>query len=318
MPARRTGTRLLMALVGCLLLLWYLGLAAVSYWALSILRRSAPDPATALVVIVAIALLTGLLSYRFGTRQLLSSLEAVELPRSHAPGFYRRLDGLESRMGVESPTVLIARLPMPNAFALGSARNGVVVLDRSLFRLLSPDELEALVAHELAHLERHDAFVQTLAYSGFRTVAGLVFLVLAPLLLPIAGVARAVAWMRGNPGSWSRTVFGRLLALIEGGVVVVFLLVTLVVRAHSRRREYAADDRAAAVTEKPIALARALRTIERAAAPSRGLLATLYVHTEEDDPLSRLLSTHPATDERVDRLVERARGTGERSRRPMR
>ncbi|MDS0477866.1 M48 family metalloprotease [Natrinema sp. 1APR25-10V2] len=307
-----------MALVGCLLLLWYLGLAAVSYWALSILRHSAPDPVATLVLIVVIALVTGVLSYRFGTRQLLASLEAVELPRSHAPGFHRRLDALESRMAVDSPTVLIARLPMPNAFALGSARNGVIVLDRSLFRLLSLDELEALAAHELAHLERHDAFVQTLAYSGFRTVAGLVFLVLAPLLMPIAGAARAVAWMRGNPASWSRTVFGRLLALIEGGVMVAFLLVTLVVRAHSRRREYAADDRAAAVSEKPIALARALRTIDRAAEPSRGLLATLYVQTDDEDSLSRLLATHPATDERIERLVERTRDSSGRTHRPMR
>ncbi len=307
-----------MAVVGCLLLVWYLGLAAVSYWALSVLRRSAPDPGTALVVIVVIALLAGVLSYRFGTKQLLASLEAVELPRSHAPRFYRRLDALETRMGVDSPTVLIARLPAPNAFALGSARNGVIVLDRSLFRLLSLDELEALVAHELAHLERHDAFVQTLAYSGFRTVAGLVFLVLAPLLLSVAGAARALAWMRGTPSSWSRTAFGRLLTLIESGVAVAFLLVTLVVRAHSRRREYAADDRAAAVSEKPIALARALRTIERTAEPSRGLLATLYVHTEDEDPLSRLLATHPATDERIDRLVRRARDSGGQRRPPMR
>lgn len=296
-----------MALVGLVVLLWYLGLAAVSYWVLSVLWVSAPGPAETLGLIFAIALVVGYLSYRFGTTQLLSRLEAVELPRSHAPGFYRRLDALESRMGVETPTVLLARLPMPNAFALGSARNGVVVLDRSLLRLLSLDELEALVAHELAHLERYDAFVQTLAYSVFRTVAGFASMLLAPLLLPIVGAARAVAWGRGNPRSWSRTGFGRLLRVVEGGVVICFLLVTLVVRAHSRRREYAADDRAAAVTGKPAALARALRTIQRAAEPSRGLLSTLYVHTEDDDRWTRLLSTHPSTDDRIERLLERAR-----------
>nr|WP_049890981.1 M48 family metalloprotease [Natrinema versiforme] len=307
MSARPAGTRLLMALVGCLLLVWYLGLAALSYWALSVLRASAPDPATAVLLIIAVGLLGGYLSYRLGTKHLLSSLEAVELPRSHAPGFYRRIDALESRMNVGSPTILLARLPMPNAFALGSKRNGVVVLDRSLLRLLTLDELEALAAHELAHLERYDAFVQTLAYSVFRLVAGLVFLVLAPFLLPLAGIARAVAWIRGNPASWSRTAFGRLLQVVEGGVVAGFLLVTLAVRAHSRRREYAADDRAAAVTGKPVALARALRTIQRAAEPSQGLLSTLYVHTEEDDDLTRLLSTHPSTDDRIERLLEQSR-----------
>nr|WP_254525386.1 M48 family metalloprotease [Natrinema caseinilyticum] len=302
-----------MALVGLFLLLWYLGLAALSYWAISILRDSAPSPATTLLLILTVAIVAGVLSYRFGTKQLLSRLEAVELPRSHAPAFYRRLDRLESRMDVGSPTVLIARLPTPNAFALGSARNGVIVLDRSLFRLLSLDELEVLVAHEFAHLESHDAFVQTLAYSVFRTVAGLVFLVLVPWLVAMVGIARAVAWIRGTPRSWSRTLFGRLLGLIEGGVVVTLLALTLVVRAHSRRREYAADDRAVAVTGKPVALARALRTIERASLSEHGLLATLYVHSEED-ALGRLLATHPSTDDRVERLVSRSGSGGRRTR----
>ncbi|WP_254532522.1 M48 family metallopeptidase [Natrinema gelatinilyticum] len=293
-----------MALVGLFLLLWYLALATVSYWALSILRDSAPSPGATLLLILTVAIVGGVLSYRFGTKQLLSRLEAVELPRSQAPAFYRRVDRLESRMDVDSPTVLIARLPTPNAFALGSARNGVIVLDRSLFRLLSLDELEALVAHEFAHLESHDAFVQTLAYSVFRTAAGLVFLVLVPWLVAIAGIARAVAWVRGTPRSWSRTLFGRLLGFIEGGVLIALLALTLVVRAHSRRREYAADDRAVTVTGKPMALARALRTIERASVSHQGLLATLYVHTEEDT-LNRLLATHPPTDERVERLASR-------------
>uniref|UniRef100_A0A7D5GKC3 M48 family metalloprotease n=2 Tax=Natrinema halophilum TaxID=1699371 RepID=A0A7D5GKC3_9EURY len=293
-----------MALVGLLLLLWYFGLAVASYWVLSVLRVSAPDPGVTLLLLLGTAVVGGVLSYRLGTRQLLSRLEAVELPRSHAPAFYRHLDRLESRMDVDSPSVLIARLPMPNAFALGTGRNGVIVLDRSLLRLLSLDELEALVAHELAHLESHDALVQTLAYSIFRTAAGLVFFLFAPLLLPIAGIARSVAWMRGNPQSWSETVFGRLLRVFEGGILVALVVLTLVARAHSRRREYAADERATEVTGNPLALARALRTIERASVPYQGLLATLYVHTEADT-LSRLLATHPSTDERIDRLIDR-------------
>ncbi|MFD1562050.1 M48 family metallopeptidase [Haloarchaeobius amylolyticus] len=304
-----------MAVIGSLLLLWYLSLAAVSYWALSVLRASAPDPVITLVALVGVGLVGGYLSYRFGTSQLLSRLEAVELPRSHAPAFYRRLDRLEARMDVDTPTIMIARLPVPNAFALGGGRDGVIVLDRSLFQLLSLDGLETLVAHELAHLEGYDAFVQTLAYSVFRTLAGVVFVVVTPVLLPIVGAARALAWLRGDPQSWSQTAFGRLLRLVESGVVVALLLVTLAVRAHSRRREYAADERAVDVTGKPLALARALRTIQRAADPTRGLLSTLYVHTEpEEDALTRLFSTHPSTDDRIERLLERAGERDDRTR----
>jgi heat shock protein HtpX len=89
-------------------------------------------------------------------------------------------------------------------------------------------------------------------------------------------------------------------------VLSVLVVLTLLVRAHSRRREFAADERAAELTGRPLALARALRTIERASRPAGGLLATLYIHAEESDPLTRMLSTHPPMDERVERLVEMA------------
>ena len=313
MRTRPTGTRSLPIVVGCLVLCCYLALAAIGYLGLSLLWRSAPGPATTLALVVATALLVGYLSYRFGTTALLSRLNAVELPRSRAPGLYDRLDRLEERMSVGTPSLLVARLPAPNAFAIGTARNGAIVLDRSLLRFLTADELEGLLAHELAHLEGYDAFVQTLAFSVFQTVAGLAFLLLSPLLLGLVGAARAVAWMRGRPSSWTQTTFGRLLGRIERGVQLVFLLVTIAVRAHSRRREYAADDRAAAVTGDPLALARALRKIQRVAEPRRGLLSPLYVHTDEDE-WTRLFSTHPSTDERIERLVERARSGRGRTR----
>ncbi|WP_126661083.1 M48 family metallopeptidase [Haloterrigena salifodinae] len=306
MRSRSTGTRFLMVAVGCLLLLTYLGVAGIGYLALATLWRAAPGPATTALVVVGTGLLVGYLSYRFGTLAVLSRLEAVELPRSRAPKLYYRLDRLEERMGVGAPTIYVAQLPAPNAFAIGSARSGAIVLDRSLLRFLTVDELEGLLAHELAHLEGYDAFVQTLALSVFQTVAGLLFLLVSPLLLATVGAARAIAWMRGRPGAWPHTIFGRLLRRLERGVQLAFLLVTLAVRAHSRRREYAADDRAAAVTGNPLALARALRKIQRVADPRRGLLSPLYVHTEDDD-WTRLFSTHPDTSERVERLVERAR-----------
>ncbi|MDQ2051882.1 M48 family metalloprotease [Natronolimnohabitans sp. A-GB9] len=301
-----------MVAVGVLVLLTSLGLAAVGYLTLVALWQSALDPGTAVLAVVVAGLLAGYLSYRFGTTTLLSRLEAVELPRSRAPELYRRLDRLEARMGVETPTLLVARLPAPNAFAIGTARNGVIVLDRSLLRVLSVDELEALLAHELAHLEGYDAFVQTLAFGVFRTVAGVAFLLASPLLVAIVGLARSVAWIRGRPSAWTQTAFGRFLRWIERGVQLILLFVTLLVRAHSRRREYAADDRAVDVTGNPLALARALRKIQRVADPRRGLLSPLYVHTEEDD-WTRLFSTHPSTDDRIERLVERAHADRRRS-----
>ncbi|GAB3674784.1 M48 family metallopeptidase [Halopiger thermotolerans] len=314
-PRTRTVPRVLLVLIGLAVLCCYVGLAALAYLGLAALWLSAPDPATTVAILLAVSLVVGYLSYRFGRSQLLSQLEAVELPRSEAPTLYRRLDGLAERMDVEPPTVMVARLPTPNAFALGSATGGVVVLDRSLFRLLSLAELEALIAHELAHLEGYDAFVQTLAYSVCRTIAGLAVLVLLPALLLVGGLARSVAWARGRPRAWPETVFGRVVRWTERGVAVALLAFTALVRAHSRRRELAADDRAAEVTGDPLALARALRRIQRVADTRRGLLSPLYVHTDEEETWTRLFSTHPSTDDRIERLVDRARESGGTGRR---
>ncbi|WP_247000841.1 M48 family metalloprotease [Halosolutus gelatinilyticus] len=147
MRRHRAGTRILMALVGCSVLLLYLWLATIASLGLSALWAVALDLEATVAIVVCTAFGVGYLSYRLGTARLRSRIDAVELPRSTVPEFYRRLDRTAGRMAVDDPTILVARLPTPNAFALGSARNGAVVLDRSLFHLLTADELEALYVH---------------------------------------------------------------------------------------------------------------------------------------------------------------------------
>ncbi|MFC7165112.1 M48 family metallopeptidase [Halospeciosus flavus] len=241
---------------------------------------------------------------------MLAGLNAVELPESRAPRLHHRLDDLTAEMDLEKPRVLLAEMRAPNALALGGRSNGILVFDRSLFHLLDADEFETILAHELAHIESHDSLVQTLAYSAVRTVVGLLTLVLLPAILLLTGVARAWAWLRGKPFHWEQSPMGRLRRRLGQIVALVFVLLTIFVRAHSRHREYAADDRAAEVTGKPMALARALRKIQRATETGFGLLSPLYVSGEEENALSRMLSTHPSMDDRIERLVEKAEGEG--------
>ena len=301
-----------MVAVGVSLLFVYLGAAYLVYLLLSAVVARGFDLAATAGLLIALTLAFGLLSYRFGASQVLDGVGAVPLSRERAPGVHRLIDDLCARMSLDRPAVAVADLGEPNAFALGGAGDGVLVFDIALFRLLDRDELAAIVAHELAHLQSRDGLVQTLAFSAVNTLVGVVVLFLTPVLLLAAGLARASAWIGGRPASWSTTLFGRAYQLVGRAVALALLGFTLVVRAHSRRREYAADDRAVAVTGDPIALARALRRIQRATEPGWGLLSTLYVHSEEEGLLSRLLSTHPPMDDRIARLVERA----ERSRRP--
>jgi heat shock protein HtpX len=303
-----------MVVVGLTLLVFYAVLAAAAYLLLAAVFRgfTGADAVWTVALLVLFTLGFGLSSYRFGTAQLLAGLDARELAPREAPELHRRVATLADRLGVAPPAVAVARMEMPNALAVGGGR-GTVVLDGRLFRLLDGPELEAIVAHELAHLESHDGLVQTLAYSLVRTLVGVVALALFPLSVLLRGVSRAAAWTAGEPTGPGGPA-DRLRLLVARAVMGVLFALTLAVRAHSRRREFRADRRAAELTGRPVALARALRKIERASTPTSGLLATLYVVAEESDPLSQLLSTHPPMDERVERLVSMAEANGQAER----
>jgi len=301
------GRRLVLGILGVATLVTYLLAGVVGYRLLSLLWAQRPSLAFVVAVVLGTALLFGVISYWTGTTRLKRSLDAVVLPRSRAPALYQRFDGLTDQMRAGEPSLLVARLPVPNAFAVGGP-NGAIVVDRRLFALLSLDEMETLLAHELAHFERRDALVQTLGYSLTQSVVGLVGIALFPVVVVTGGIARGIALLRGEPESWSQSWLGRTHRGALGAVALAGFAVTLLVLSYSRRREWAADDRAATVTGNPLALARALAKIDRASTPDLGALTPLYVHGTEENPLSRLLSTHPPMDARVERLKQRARG----------
>ncbi|MFD1515799.1 M48 family metalloprotease [Halomarina rubra] len=293
----RVVVRVVLALVGVAVFLTYLGGAALLTLFLFDVVRGI-DLATFLVSLGLLALGLGYLSYRAGTTRVLAGIGARDLPRERAPRLYARLDDLCERMDLDAPRLMLVSSRSPNAFALG----GTVVLDRALFRLLSLDELEGILAHELAHVERRDGLVSSLVFSVARTVVGLVALGLFPVALALSGVARASAMVAGRPLRWRETLAGRARTRLDRVVAGLLVASTAVVMARSRRRELAADDRAADVTGDPLALARALARIE----------GSTWPFVREEGAISRLLATHPDTDERIDRLRERATTTGTR------
>lgn len=300
----RLAVRVAMAVVGVLLLATYLAAAALAAWGIRALWAIRPDPVEMVVALALVTLGSAYLSYRLGTTQLVTALETNRLSRERAPVIHRRIDELAERMEVDRPTLYVATMHAPNALAVGGSGDGALVLDRSLFRLLDPKELEGIVAHELAHLKTNDGLLQAIAHGVGQTLTGLVMLVILPALLLLSGLARGSAWIRGRPFERSNA-FARLHRLLLAGAMVVLVAVTLIVRARSRKREFAADDRAVAVTGDPLALARALEKIERASEP-RWLLAPLSTNRETEDRIERWLSTHPPTEERVERLVKKA------------
>lgn len=295
--------RLAMVPIGLGVLLAYVASGTIAFYGLLALWSARPSLSMTMLGAGLFSLVFGVASYYFGTAQVLASLRAVDLPPQRAPRTHSIVDRIAAEMDVARPRLLIADLQAPNAFAIGGARNGAIVLDTSLFSLLTLRELRALLAHELAHLESYDSFVQTLAVATLRTLVSVLLVVLLPVTLVTTGLARGVALLRGRPAEWSTTTGGRFRRRLNVAVSALLFVFTLLVRAHSRRREIAADDRAVDVTGDPLALASALRKLDHAANPRWGLFSTLYVTHETDT--ARLLSTHPPLEDRIQRLLDR-------------
>lgn len=298
--SRRLGTRVF----GLCIFLAYTVLAIASALALVWILTNPPSIGVVLVGAIGGLFLGSYVAYRIGTHRLVARLHVRELLRHDEPELYDRLERLSTEMDIRQPALLIADLGAPNALSLGGPRKGAVIIDTQLFRLLSIDEFEGILAHELAHIERHDTLLNTLAISTIRLLGGVVLLFLLPILLFLTGLDRAGMWLSGAPQDGEHVRFARsfrrsvLLAL--SGVLSVFTLVYL---AHARRQEYAADRRAVELTGKPWALARALRKIHRANDPRSGLLSLLYIHDERTQRDS-VLSTHPPLERRLEQLRE--------------
>jgi heat shock protein HtpX len=293
-----------MALAGTTTIAMYAVVAAGLWLLARYAWANRPDPLALAATFLLATLLSGYLTYRFGTGRTLAGLDARELPRERALPVHRIVDALAAKMDVDRPRVFVARLGEPNALALGGT-SPALVIDYSLFRLLSPPELEGVLAHELAHIEGRDALVQPLAHSGVHTLVGVVALALAPLAAVAGGVARCLALVRGAPDRWHRTLPGRLRIGVAQTLTLLLIGLTLLLRAYSRRREHADDDRAVAVTGRPLAMASALRKIDRASR-SPFPFAPLTRRDDGDNPLVELLSTHTPVDDRIDRLRRRA------------
>ncbi len=303
----RNPSRVALGLLAFLLFVGYLGASALVYRGLTALWALRPDtPALALGALV-FTLVFGYLSHRAGVAQLLSAVDARELDRARAPGLYERVETLADRLGTTTPTLAVTRLRTPNAFALAGG-NGVVVIDTSLFDFLEREELLGVLAHELAHLRGHEGTVQVVAQGVLGTVVGVGALLALPVTLALKGTALATALLTDTPPD--RTLAGRALAGVWGAISVVMVAGTLLLRARSRRREFAADARAVEATENPLALASALQKIERRSQGPWETLSPLYTRGGDESTLARLFDTHPDTEERVERLRRKAERGG--------
>jgi heat shock protein HtpX len=233
-------------------------------------------------------------SYFFSDKIVLRMYRAREVTRAEAPVLYEVVESLSRRAGLPVPRVAIIPGQQPNAFATGrNPEHAVVAATEGILQILDRDEIEGVMAHELAHVRHRDMLISSVA----ATLAGAI-MVLARFGLFFGGGDRD----RG----------GGALALL---VVILAPIAAMIIQAAiSRSREFAADAGGAEISGKPRALASALQKLEATAkrVPLQGNPATAHmfiVHPFRGGGIGKLFSTHPPTEERVERLLQ-MRGLG--------
>jgi heat shock protein HtpX len=261
----------------------------------------AAGAATGLIVVIAVGLL---LVQLFGSDKLATaSLGLKEVTPEQEPELHGIIDRLCVQADLPKPRVCVMETPMPNAMALGrSQKSATVCATRGILDMLSPAELEGVMAHELTHVINRDVMVMTLA-SFFASLASL--------------IVQFAFFFGGGYGSEEEERDIMLVILVS---VVVYVVSFVLLRALSRYREFAADRGSAVLTGRPSALASALikisGTIEREPTQdlrrAEGLSAFFIIPARAKKSLMNIFADHPPLEQRLaalQRLEAQLQGT---------
>jgi heat shock protein HtpX len=229
-------------------------------------------------------------SYWFSDKIVLKMYKASEVDRSTAPELVDMVDRLRTKAGLPMPRVYVIPSDQPNAFATGrNPEHSAVAVTNGIVRLLSREELEGVIAHELAHIQNRDILTSSIA-----ATVGAAITMLARFALFFGGGDRD----RGG-------AIASLLMLILAPIAAVMIQMAI-----SRSREFVADADGATICGNPRALASALQRLQSGserqpmdANPSTAHMFIVNPFAGAMSGLRSLFSTHPPTEARVERLM---------------
>ncbi len=232
------------------------------------------------------------LQYFFSDKMILSSMGAKPVSESEEPRIHDMVRRLCQNANLPMPKIAVVKTAMPNAFATGrNQKHAVVAVTTGLLSRLNESEVEAVLAHELTHIKNRDMMVMTIA----------------TFLSSLAQML--VQWLPFMGGGDRDRDSGSNVALLLVVSLVVWIVSFILIRTLSRYREFAADRGAAIITGQPSHLISALTKISGSRVPTEDLrrvegpVSALFITPAlSGSSLSKLFSTHPTLEARIDAL----------------
>lgn len=254
-----------------------------------------------MTMMLVLSLLMNFVSYWFSDRIILSMYGAREVTPQDAADLIRTVSGLVQKAKLPMPKVYVIDTDVPNAFATGrNPSHAAIAVTTSLMSVLTYEELEGVIAHELAHIKNHDTLMSTVVAS----VAG-ILTVIANITqwTTFLGIAQGENEEQNGISSLVEFIFLAFLAPLAA---------TLIQLGISRSREFLADETGSMISGNPLALASALEKIDHytqnkvmlEATPATSHLFIINPLNGSSSWLKNLFSTHPRTSERIVQLTE--------------
>jgi heat shock protein HtpX len=251
-----------------------------------------------MMLALAIAVVMNFVSYFFSDKIALAAYRAQPVTREELPRAYAIVERLTQKIGIPMPKIYVIPTESPNAFATGrNPQHASVAVTHGILNLLTDEELEGVLAHELGHVQNRDILISSVA----ATIAGAITM--------LASMGRWAMIFGGYGNSRDRRGGGGLAGLLM--LIVAPIAASLIQLAVSRSREYQADATGAHFTGNPYALASALQKIDAYArqVPMQATPSTAHLFIYQ--PLlggmsfANLFSTHPPIAKRIERLTGR-------------
>ncbi len=259
------------------------------------------DPVSSMVLFLLMAVGINAISYFLSDRMVLWSYRAKFISEEQAPELFGIVREVAQKANLPMPRVAVVPTQTPNAFATGrNPKHAVVAVTQGILNILTPDELRGVLAHEISHVSNRDILVMSVA----ATIAG-----------AISYLAQIAMWnsiFGGTGGRRNASEGTAIIAII--GMILAPIAAMLVQLSISRSREYKADHSGALLIGQPLALASALGKLETAnrrrplnfgSPSSQGLF---IVNPFSASSFTRLFSTHPPIQQRIQRLQDLAHG----------